>query len=55
MARTVTITLAGGRRFESQAENGMLEPGELDDKVLYLTRQGSASPARRLSSSARKS
>ena len=34
----VTITLAGGRRFERRAENGMLEPGELPDKFLRLTR-----------------
>ena len=39
MASTVTIVLADGRRFESRAENGMLEPGELDDKFLRLTRQ----------------
>jgi len=35
---TVTITLADGRRFERRAENGMLEPGELQDKFLRLTR-----------------
>jgi 2-methylcitrate dehydratase PrpD len=38
MASTVTIALAGGRRFERRAENGMLEQGELDDKFLRLTR-----------------
>ena len=38
MASTVTIGLADGRRFEGRAENGMLEPGELDDKFLRLTR-----------------
>jgi hypothetical protein len=39
MASTVTIGLADGRRFEGRADNGMLEPGELDDKFLRLTRQ----------------
>jgi hypothetical protein len=38
MASTVTIGLADGRRFEARAENGMLEPGELEDKFLRLTR-----------------
>jgi 2-methylcitrate dehydratase PrpD len=38
MASTVTITLAGGRRLEGHAENGMLEQGELKDKFLRLTR-----------------
>jgi hypothetical protein len=37
MAGTVTIGLAHGRRFEGRAENGMLEPGELDDKFQRLT------------------
>jgi 2-methylcitrate dehydratase PrpD len=37
MASTVTIGLADGRRFEGRAENGMLEPGELEDKFLRLT------------------
>jgi 2-methylcitrate dehydratase PrpD len=37
-ASTVTITLADGRRFERRAEGGMLEPGELPDKFLRLTR-----------------
>ncbi len=40
MASTVTITLADGRRLEGRAENGMLEPGELADKFLRLTRAG---------------
>jgi 2-methylcitrate dehydratase PrpD len=35
---TVTITLADGRRLEHGAEGGMLEPGELGDKFLRLTR-----------------
>ncbi len=35
---TVTITLADGRRLETDAESGMLEPGELEDKFLRLTR-----------------
>ena len=35
---TVTITLACGRRLEGRAENGMLEPGELEEKFLRLTR-----------------
>ena len=30
--------IADGRRLEGHAENGMLEPGELDDKFLRLTR-----------------
>ena len=34
----VTIALADGRRFEGRAESGMLEPGELADKFLRLTR-----------------
>jgi 2-methylcitrate dehydratase PrpD len=34
----VTIALADGRRFEASAESGMLEPGELEDKFLRLTR-----------------
>jgi 2-methylcitrate dehydratase PrpD len=37
-ASTLTITLADGRRFERGAEGGMLEPGELPDKFLRLTR-----------------
>ncbi len=43
-ASTVTITLADGRRFEGRAENGMLEPGELDDKFLRLTRAALGEP-----------
>jgi hypothetical protein len=39
MASTVTIELADGRRFEGRAENGMLGPGELEDKFQRLTRQ----------------
>ena len=35
---TVTIALADGRRFEHRADSGMLEPGELEDKFLRLTR-----------------
>jgi hypothetical protein len=38
MRSTVTIALADGRHFEGRAENGMLEPGELRDKFLLLTR-----------------
>jgi 2-methylcitrate dehydratase PrpD len=38
MASTVTIALADGRRLERRAESGMLEPGELEDKFLRLTR-----------------
>ncbi len=37
-ARAVTISLADGRRLERHAESGMLEPGELADKFLRLTR-----------------
>ena len=39
MASMVTIALADGRRFERHAENGMLEPGELEDKFRRLTRR----------------
>jgi len=42
---TVTITLVGGRRFERSAEGGMLEPGELADKFLRLTRAALGGPA----------
>jgi 2-methylcitrate dehydratase PrpD len=38
MASTVTIALAGGRRLERRAEDGMLGPGELKDKFTRLTR-----------------
>jgi 2-methylcitrate dehydratase PrpD len=34
----ITVTLADGRRLEGHAESGMLEPGELEDKFLRLTR-----------------
>jgi 2-methylcitrate dehydratase PrpD len=34
----VTIALVDGRRLERGAESGMLEPGELRDKFLRLTR-----------------
>jgi 2-methylcitrate dehydratase PrpD len=44
MASAVTITLADGRRFEGRAENGMLEPGELSDKFLRLTRGALGEP-----------
>jgi hypothetical protein len=44
MGSTVTITLADGRRFETRAENGMLEPGELNDKFLRLTRHALGEP-----------
>jgi len=37
-ASAVTIALTDGRRFERHAESGMLEPGELADKFLRLTR-----------------
>ena len=39
MASKVTIALADGRRLEGGVEDGMLEPGELGDKFLRLTRQ----------------
>ena len=47
MGSTVTITLADGRRLDGRAENGMLEPGELEDKFLRLTRGtlGEANPS----------
>jgi 2-methylcitrate dehydratase PrpD len=35
---TITIALVDGRRLERRAESGMLEPGELADKFLRLTR-----------------
>jgi 2-methylcitrate dehydratase PrpD len=44
MASTVAIVLAGGRHFEGRAENGMLEPGELEDKFLRLTRGAIGEP-----------
>jgi 2-methylcitrate dehydratase PrpD len=44
MGSRVTIGLADGRRYEARAENGMLEPGELDDKFLRLTRSTLGEP-----------
>ena len=44
MGSTVTITLADDRHFEGRAENGMLEPGELGDKYLRLTRGALGEP-----------
>jgi hypothetical protein len=44
MGSTVTITLADGRYFEGHAENGMLEPGELEDKFRRLTRKALGEP-----------
>jgi hypothetical protein len=37
-ASMVTIALIDGRHLEGHAESGMLEPGELRDKFLRLTR-----------------
>ncbi len=49
MASKVTITLADGRCLERTAESGMLEPGELGDKFLRLTRAAlGENPARAL-------
>ncbi len=49
MASKVTITLADGRRLERTAESGMLEPGELGDKFMRLTRAAlGENPARAL-------
>ena len=44
MASKVTIALADARRFETRTENGMLEPGELEDKFLRLTRRALGEP-----------
>ena len=44
MASTVTITLADGRRLQGHAENGILKPGELEDKFLRLTRRTLGEP-----------
>jgi len=44
MGSRVAIALADGRHFEGRAENGMLEPGELDDKFLRLTRKTLGEP-----------
>ncbi|MBV8777010.1 MAG: hypothetical protein JO258_07420, partial [Alphaproteobacteria bacterium] len=41
-ASHVTITLADGRRFETQEAGGMLEAGELPDKFARLTRRATA-------------
>jgi 2-methylcitrate dehydratase PrpD len=41
---TVTIALADGRHVEGRAENGMLEPGELEDKFIRLTRRALGEP-----------
>ena len=44
MASKVTIALADGHRLETRAENGMLEPGELEDKFRRLTRRALGEP-----------
>jgi len=44
MASKVTIALAAARRFETRTENGMLEPGELEDKFRRLTRRALGEP-----------
>jgi len=44
MGSKVTIALADGRRFDGRAENGMLEPGELEDKFRRLTRGALGEP-----------
>ena len=44
MGSTVTITLADGRRLKGRAASGMLEPGELEDKFLRLTRRALGEP-----------
>jgi len=44
MASKVTIALADARRFETRTENGMLEPGELEDKFRRLTRAALGEP-----------
>ena len=43
-ASTVTIALADGRRLEGRADGGMLEPGELSDKFVRLTRAALGEP-----------
>ncbi len=52
LGSTVTVTLADGRRFERHEPSGLLEPGELEDKFLRLTRgvigDGGATLYRRL-------
>jgi 2-methylcitrate dehydratase PrpD len=40
----VTISLANGRGFEGRVENGMLGPGELEDKFQRLTRRALGDP-----------
>jgi 2-methylcitrate dehydratase PrpD len=47
MAGTVAIALTDGRRLEHRAEDGMLGPGELEDKFTRLTRRtlGARAPA----------
>jgi len=45
MGSTVTITLADGRLFEARIESGMLQPGELEDKFLRLTRCALGEPS----------
>jgi 2-methylcitrate dehydratase PrpD len=44
MASKVTIGLADGRHLETPTGNGMLEPGELEDKFLRLTRRALGEP-----------
>jgi hypothetical protein len=44
MTSTVMIALADGHHFEGCAENGMLEPGELEDKSRRLTRGALGEP-----------
>jgi hypothetical protein len=45
IASTLTIALADGRHLEGHAENGMLEPHELDDRFLRLTRRSLGEPS----------
>ena len=40
MVSTVMTELVDGRRLVGRVENGMVEPGELEDKLLCLTREG---------------
>ncbi len=44
LGSTVAIELADGRHFEGHAENGMLDPDELEDKFLRLTRGALGEP-----------
>ena len=39
VASKLTIALDDGRHFEGRAENGMLEPGEMEDKFRRRTRR----------------